>query len=188
MRSAAGRAVHRVRRWSSLVATACLVASLAACGFPGLEPEPEPLPDGMPEAIGPVIEIGGAESLGIEWRYSIYESTEGWCTRVEMAASGAGATCGVLVNGQGAGPIRVSGVGTGSGMPSQVDGWVSEEVAEVWIETNVGAVPATVMPLDAAGMAGQLFFALVPGDRRMRAAVGVDAAGQELGRASIDAP
>ena len=163
-----------------------LAALLSACAFPGLEPE---RPADMPEAIGPVVELGRGESLGVAWRYSILESTEGTCTRVEMqAALGATESCGGVIGNQGAESISLMGVGTGTGMPSQVEGFAAEEVAAVWIETDAGRVPVTLMSLEPAGLDGQVFFGLVPGDRRMRVAVAADAAGQELGRVSIEAP
>ena len=143
----------------------------------------------MPEAIGPVVELGRGQSLGVAWRYSIYESTMGLCTRVEMeAVIGTSESCGVTIGDEAAGPISVMAVGTGTGVPSQVEGYATDVVREVWIDTDAGPVPATLMSLEPGSMDGQVFFALVPGDRHIRDAVAVDASGQEVGRAAVDAP
>ncbi len=143
----------------------------------------------MPEAVGPVLQLGRGASLGVEWRYSLYESTMGLCTRVEMqGAMGTSESCGVTIGDEAAGPISVMSVGTGTGVPSQVEGYATDVVREVWIDTDAGPVPATVMSLEPASMDGQLFFALVPGDRHIRDAVAVDASGEEIGRATVDAP
>ena len=176
-------------RAGSLLA-ALLATSLTACGFPGFDPEVEPMPPpaDMPEAIGPIIEIGRGESLGVEWRYSIYQSTMGLCTRIEIDVSGSGESCGGSIGQSGPEPISVTSVGTGTGTPSQVEGYVAEDVAEVWIETDAGPVQATVMSLEPVDMEGGAFVALVPGNRRMGDAVAVDADGAELGRFSINAP
>lgn len=144
---------------------------------------------GPPEAVGPVIEIGRGESLGVAWRYSVYESTMGVCVRLELAAGGEGVSCGGgLGVDQARGAISLMGVGSGTGTPSQVEGFATDEVAAVWIETNGGRVPATLMSLGPAGLDGQIFLALIPGDRMMEAAVAIDAEGNELGRSAIDGP
>ncbi len=180
-----GRAGH----WRRLVALPLMAIAIAGCAFPGLQPEPMPTNMGRPEPIGPVIEIGRGESLGVPWRFWVYDSTLGMCTRLELDGGGGGESCGGTLGADpAAGPIGVMSVGTGTGTPSSVEGFASDEAAAVWIETNAGRVQATLMSLSPVGLNGQMFIALVPGDRRMDAAVAVDADGGELGRSDILGP
>ena len=111
------------------------------------------------------------------------------CTLLELDGGGGGESCGGTLGADpAAGPIGVMSVGTGTGTPSSVEGFASDEVAAVWIETNAGRVQATLMSLGPVGLDGQMFIALVPGDRRMDAAVAVGADGGELGRSDIVGP
>ena len=87
---------------------------------------------GGPEPIGPVTEIGRGESLGVPWRFWVYDSTLGMCTRLELDGGGGGESCGGTLGADpAAGPIGVMSVGTGTGTPSSVEGFASDEVAAV---------------------------------------------------------
>ena len=164
-----------------------LAIVLAACAFPGFEPDPVPPEAQPPQPIGPVIEVGRGEAAGVAWRYSFYESDMGACTRLETAEAGLGESCGGTV-GPGIEAMSLASVGTGTGAPSVVEGFASDDVSAVWVETDAGRVPATLMSLAPAGLDGQAFVAFVPESSRMRDVVAADADGQEVGRASIDAP
>jgi len=136
--------------------------------------------------VGPVVEIGRGVSAGIAWRYSVYESRLGMCTRAELNGREGGLNCGITFGAEPpGGAIGLMGVGTSTGMPSQVEGFASDEVAAVWIETDAGRVPATIMSLGPAGQAGQFFFALIPERRSLEEAVAVDAGGGELARVDL---
>ena len=74
-----------------------LAIVLAACAFPGFEPDPVPPEAQPPQPIGPVIEVGRGEAAGVAWRYSFYESDMGACTRIETAEAGLGESCGGTV-------------------------------------------------------------------------------------------
>ncbi len=167
--------------------TVLLATLLAACAFPAFEPDPVPPEAQPPQPVGPVIEIGRGESSGVAWRYSFYESDMGACTRLETAHAGLGESCGGSV-GPGIEAMSLASVGTSTGAPSVVEGFASDDVAAVWIETDAGRVPATLMSLAPAGLEGQAFVAFVPEARRMQEVVAADADGREVGRSSIDAP
>ena len=171
----------------SRIGVVAIGMTLVACAFPGLEPEREPPPAGMPRPIGPVVEIGTGEFEGVAWRYSIYESTHGICTRLEAGDAGTSEACGGVIAG-GPEPIALVGVGTTTDGPSHVEGHVSDEVAGVWIETHAGSVAATLMSLAPVGLDGQAFIAYVPRHWRMRDAVAVNEDRHEIGRAAIDVP
>ncbi len=134
-----------------------MAIAIAGCALPGLQPEPMPTAMGMPEPIAPVTEIGRGESLGVPWRFWVYDSTLGMCTALELDGRGGGGSCGGTLGADpAAGPIGVMSVGTGTGTPSSVEGFASDEAAAVWIETNAGRVQATLMSLGPAGLNGQM--------------------------------
>jgi hypothetical protein len=163
-----------------------LAMLLAACAFPGFDPDPVP-PEAQPQPVGPATEIGRGESAGGPWRYSVYESDMGECTRLETADVGLGESCGGSV-GPGIEAMSLSSVASSTGAPSVVEGFASDDVTAVWVETDAGRVAATLMSLAPAGREGQAFVAFVPEARRMHDVVATDAGGQEVGRSSIDAP
>jgi hypothetical protein len=163
---------------------------LAGCGLAGLgQPAIDEAVPGMPEPIGPIVEVGDGDANGVGWRYSVYESRDGTCTRLEFDDGIRGESCGPglgLLAGDRS--MGVSGVGTGTGQATHVDGFASDEVAAVWLETDAGRVRATLMPLAAAGLEGQAFLAVVPPGQRVGDAVALDAVGEELGREPVDVP
>lgn len=142
----------------------------AACTVTVVEtPDPAAIPSGEPvaqgaEAAGPITVVGSGQALDLGWRYVIYESAEGWCTQlelVEVTATG----CGDPLPAEGE---HIGGVAVGSPIGegvTPVDGIVSEEIFTVWIVAqNVGRLPATLLPLDEAGLGGQAFVAFMPPD------------------------
>ena len=173
-----------------------ITALAAGCGLvPGLQ-EPAPPrfgPMGGDEdlqPIGPVVEIGRGESLGISWRYSVHESAIGTCTTVESDGQLGGMSCGGALGPEPpGGALGVMSVGSGTGSPSTVDGFAADEVAEVWIRLeNGGRVQAALMPLAPAGMQGHMFYAVVPAGRAMREVVALGEDGEELASQPLDHP
>jgi hypothetical protein len=168
------------------------VVALSACGLIGVKGGPAPgeaelEPDTQP--IGEVIEVGSGSSLGLEWHYSVYESALGTCTVLDLSNQSGGRSCGVTLGVEGGGPITVASVASGSGMPSIVEGWATDEVAAVVIALEDGRhLPATLMSLERTGGDGVAFIAFVPEGLQMDRAVALDQAGQEIGTEVIDAP
>ena len=182
--------MSRVDRLAALLGI--LAVALASCGLAGFgQARDEPAP-GAPEPVGPIVEIGRGQGDGFSWRYSIYESTLGTCTRLETdgaLAGGAGESCGGIIGiGAGDGPLTLAGVGTGTNLPTQIEGFATEAVAEVWIETDQGPVAAAMMALGVVDLEGQAFIAFVPPGQDVGDAVALDAAGEEIGRAPVDLP
>jgi hypothetical protein len=143
-----------------------LAVALAGCGLVrDVDLEPAAIPDGPLEALGaeasgPVIELGSGRTLGVGWRYSIYQSGEGWCTQLERA-SASSSSCGDLA------PLDTAFGGVGfsgpSDGPAPVEGIVSNEVAEVWLEDSTGErFETTVMSLAAAGLDRKAFVGFGP--------------------------
>ena len=130
------------------------------------------------EATGPVIELGSGRTFGVGWRYSIYESEEGWCTQLETVTV-TSSSCGPLA------PVDsvFGGVGFGgtSDGPAPLEGIVSPEVAEVWIETSTGEqIETRLMSLAEAELDGNAFVGFAPENVTVRSVAAVDADGQVL--------
>jgi hypothetical protein len=88
----------------------------------------------------------------------VYPSDDGWCTQLETGTA-AMAGCGDVLPEEG----RAFG-GVGHSGPI-VDGIVTEETATVWvISEGGGRLPATLMPLEEAGLEGQAFVGILPED------------------------
>ena len=142
----------------------------AGCTAVSVEtPDPAAIPDGPLEAqaadaTGPVVELGSGVMQGLGWRYSMYPTGDDWCTQletVELAVSG----CGDLLPKDDA---AFGSVGHGDplgGGVVPIDGIVTAETVTVWLLADDGRrMPATLMPLDPAGLEGQAFVAFVPAD------------------------
>ncbi len=64
---------------------------------------------------------------------------------------------------------------------SPVDGIVSDDIAEVWVEISTGQRLATsLMSLGQAGLDGSAFVGFVPAGSTARNVVALDAGGNEL--------
>ena len=163
---------------------AAVALTLAGCSLVReVEPDPAAIPAASLEALGgeptgPVVELGRGRTFGIGWRYSIYESDEGWCTQLETSnVSTAG--CGQLTAEGGTfGSVGFSGASDG---PAPVEGIVSAEVAEVWIETSTGErFETTLMSLAVAGLDDKAFVGFGPENVPITRVVAVDAAGEVI--------
>jgi hypothetical protein len=149
-----------------------------------VEPDPAAIPAGPldalgGEATGPVIEVGRGRTLGVGWRYSIYQSQEGWCTQLETATV-TSSSCGPMTLEDGA---AFNGVGFGgaSDGPAPLEGMVSPEVAEVWIETSTGErIETTLMSLADAGIDGKAFVGFGPENVPVISVTALDADGNVL--------
>jgi hypothetical protein len=140
------------------------VGLLAGCDLVAVDsPDPAAIPSGsiQPEAgvaTGPAVEVGSGVASGIGWRFAVFPSEDGWCTQLEtVAVTTTG--CGDLepAAGQAFGSVGESG--------RIVDGIVTEEAATVWVIADGGGrLPATLMPLDEAGLEGLAFVGILPAD------------------------
>jgi len=169
---------------------AFLALALAGCSLVReVEPDPAAIPAGPLEALGgeptgPLIELGSGRTFGIGWRYSIYESDEGWCTQLETV-SVSSSSCGTLIPLDSVfGGIGFSGPSDG---PAPVEGIVSPEIAEVWIETSTGArFETTLMSLAEAGLDDKAFVGFGPANDPIISVTALDADGNLLG--TFEAP
>lgn len=135
-----------------------LAVGLAGCGFFGPEVRPIDPVGELPEPIGPVVEIGRGESLGVTWRYLVFESAMGFCTEIELAGGPGSASCG----GDAPGPepagsaLGLMSVGSATGSPTAIEGFATDEVEDVSIELQDGGrVQASLMPLRLRALAGR---------------------------------
>lgn len=153
-----------------VAALALALAALTGCGVAQVEtPDPAAVPDGPleahgAEATGPVVELGSGVSAGLGWRYAIYPSDDGWCTQLEMVDRTV-SVCGDLLP---TGEDAVGSVSQGdplAGGVTAIEGIVTAETATVWLLVQDGRrMPATLMPLEGAGLDGGAFLAFLPPD------------------------
>jgi hypothetical protein len=170
-----------------------LVAGCALPGFSELRGGAEPDVDVPPELqpTGPIVELGRGEMLGTHWRFVTFESRMGSCTSLETAGgSGGGTSCGgglgTLPPGQ---VVSLASMGSGTGIPTIIEGAAAGDVAAVVVETRGGdRFPATLMSLAPVAREGQVFVVVLPGDRAPRRIVAFDAAGDELGHEEVPGP
>ena len=140
------------------------VTMMAGCQIVQVEtPDPAAIPSGSLEArgaepTGPIVELGSGVTSGVGWRYVVYPSDDGWCTQLETG-SATTTGCGDLApeEGRAFGSVGHSG--------PMVEGTVTDETATVWvIAEGGGRLPATLVPLEEAGLEGQAFVGILPAD------------------------
>jgi hypothetical protein len=167
---------------------ATLLAIASACSVTVVEtPDPAAVPSGEPVAVGadatgPVTELGSGQAFDLGWRYVIYESDEGWCTElqmVEVTSTGCGADLlppeGEHIGAAGAQAPLENGV-------TPIEGVVSNDIVTVWlIDEQRGRIPATMMPLEEAGLEGQAFIGFMPPDGTPTHIQAVARSGEVLG-------
>jgi len=148
-----------------------LLIALAACTVTRVEEtNPAAIPSGTPTALGaeptgPVTLLGSGETFGLGWRYVIYEAEDGWCTELQMnertstsCAPDLEPEAGDSIGSAGALDPLESGI-------TPVEGVVTDDIVTVWIiDEQLGRIPATLMPLDDAGLEGQAFIGFMPAD------------------------
>jgi hypothetical protein len=165
-----------LRAFRPLVAGTAALVAVSACTPTTVvtSPDPAAVPSGEPTAHGPeatgpitVVGSGAAGEQGSEqgWRYVIYESADGLCTQLELAE--------VITTGCGD-PLPAEGAAMGAVTVDQalesgitpVHGIASDEIFTVWIidEQTGLRFPATLMPLDDAGLEGQAFLGMLPAE------------------------
>jgi hypothetical protein len=156
------------------------VLALAGCQIAQVEtPDPAAIPSGSLEAEGPapigdIVELGSGSTVGIGWRAAIFESDDGWCLQLEMQAV-TETGCGRLPPEEGAAFGLISHSGP------IVHGVASEETATVFlIIDSLGRVPATLMPLDDAGLEGHAFVGIAPADANVTHVMAVKLNGEIL--------
>ena len=170
--------------------TLLLLVVMTGCGIARLDggPDAAEIPGGPveaigAEAIGPVSEVGTGRTLGIGWRYAIFESNDGICTQLELSSQ-TNTGCGpppLLAEGSVIGWISDGGGPDPDAGPRPYDGVVSSDVAEVWLRTESGGrIATTLMSLAEAGIDGKAFVGFAPGDQSVTGVVAVDADGEEL--------
>jgi hypothetical protein len=158
-----------MRRRGRAPASLAVAVLLASCSVVSTEtPDPAAIPSSSlaaidREATGSVIELGSSNAEGIGWRYSVYPAGDEWCTQLELA-NGASSVCGDLLPPEAAafGPVSVTDVGPDE--RQVIDGVVSAETFTVWLIENDSQrrFPATLMPLDPAGLDGVAFLGIAP--------------------------
>ena len=145
------------------VVSACTPATVEVSPDPGAVPSGEPTAHG-PEATGPITVVGSGVTEGLGWRDVVYESADGLCEQLELAEV-VTTGCGDLLpaDGDAVGSVSVQDP-LGNGV-TPVHGFVTDEIFTVWvIDAAVGRLPATLMPLDDAGLEGQAFIGFLPPD------------------------
>ena len=154
--------------------------ALASCQIVQVEtPDLAAVPSGSLEAagaaaIGPITELGSGSTVGIGWRLATFESNDGWCLQLEMQAV-TQAGCGQVP------PEEGSAFGLISHSGPIVHGVASEETATVFlIIDSLGRVPATMMALDEAGLAGHAFVGIAPADANVTHVMAVKLNGEIL--------
>jgi hypothetical protein len=163
------------------------VTALAACSIASVEtPDPAAIPSSSltaldQDATGPPVALGSSNADGIGWRYAVYPAGEGWCTQLEVAGAVA-TTCGELLP---TGNPAFGGVGVNRIGPDDrqvIDGIASEDTFTVWLIENDSQrrVPATLLPLDPAGLEGVAFVGVVPGDMTVTHVQAMAASGEIL--------
>lgn len=163
---------------------------LASCGFLQAPPAPDPVAQGMADdtaPIGPVVEVGRGDTVDGGFRFLVWESRMGTCTKVEYAERDGPMSCGGSLD-RGGEPVALSTFGGGTG-GWEVQGLAGDEVAQLWLDTANGArVPVALMSLAPAGMDGRVFYTAVREEMRPTRLVGLDADGQVIAEVAIDAP
>jgi hypothetical protein len=154
-------------RWvvAALVSAAlvgCTVAPVASLD-PAAVPSGSLAARGEQPATGPVVELGSGSTLGVGWRYSIYESATGWCRQLETG-SAARVGCGDPLP---SGEAAFGGIGSADGGP--VEGIVTEDIATVWLVDgrSNARVPAIMLSLENAGLPGSAFVGFAPEELRV---------------------
>ena len=166
---AGGSIPNVLRSLLPIAVGATMLAAASACTVVHVEsPDPAAVPSGEPvaigaEATGPVTELGSGQAFEMGWRYVIYESAEGWCTELQMAERNSTGCGSDLVPPEGEHLSAPGAVARLEGGVTPVEGVVSEEIVTVWIiDEKAGRIPATLMPLDEAGLEGQVFVGFMP--------------------------
>lgn len=148
-----------MRSRAALLAAATLL--LVACQPAEVEetptPDPAAIPSGSPEAqgaiaTGPIVELGSGVMSGLGWRYVAYPSDTGWCTQLETAGAVESA-CGVGA------PEEGSAFGFVGEHGRVIHGIATADATTVWlVVNNTPTVPAVLMSLSDAGVAGGVAF------------------------------
>jgi hypothetical protein len=169
-----------------------LAFAMAGCAIARVEEaDVGEIPDGPPTVVGggfePISDIfvvGTGRTNGVGWRYSAFESTEGWCTQFETARF-ASSGCGDFDEPADS-PFRTIGIGESGAGFLVVDGVVTSDVEQVWIETAAhGRLPAQLLALRPAGMDAQAFVVITSDAVRPVRAIAIGADGQVLETAEL---
>ena len=160
---------------------------LAGCSFLNPQPGQDPAVPGMDEdtaPLGPVVEVGRGQTVRGEFRYLVWESRLGTCTRVEFADGDGPMSCGGTLRSLQSVELSSFGGGTGGW---DVEGRARDEVAEVWLDVETGArVPVPLLSLARAGLDGQVFYTAVAEEMRPVRLVALDADGEVIAEVPID--
>jgi hypothetical protein len=160
-----------LRAFRAISAGIVLIVTVSACEPAAVEVEPDPsaVPSGEPvahgaEATGPITVVGSGQALDLGWRYVVYESADGWCSQLELAEV-ISTGCGDVALGEDDHLTSVDIQEPLSNGATPVTGIVSDEIVTVFlIDERVGRLPATLVPLDEAGLEGQAFVGFMPSD------------------------
>lgn len=170
---------------SILVAGLSLLLSGCALGRLGGPQDPSRVPDGAPkpqgvEAVGPVTVLGEGVSRGIGWRYSVFESVDGWCTHVEMGDGSGSIGCGGLL------PEPEDGFGAVGSNGELFEGVVSTDVTEVALQATDGRMlRATLMSMEPVGVDAHAFVVGVPHEGDAASLLALDEGGEVVERFDV---
>lgn len=114
------------------------------------------------------------------WRFSIYESVDGWCTQLETETLRGAGCGGELVPADGEVLMGIA-AGSGAGEAHHWSGIAPGRVAQVWLHAEGGRRhQATLMDLAATGADAWAFVVFAPPDIRAQSLVALDAHGEIL--------
>lgn len=164
-----------------------LALTVSSCQLFQPAPDPAVPPPVGPEPIGPVIIIGqGIVPGGAPWRYSVYESRDGWCTQLETGQGGQ-TNCGVSFDIPQGRHVVLGGGGSATGIRDSYEGLASTEVAEVWLEgPGEVRVATALMEPGPVGKEVRVFVAFVPARTPISWIVAFDESGVEVDRVEVD--
>lgn len=162
------------------------VVLVGGCTIASVEtPDPAAVPSGPlgvpPDATGPAVELGSGQAEGLGWRLAIAPSGNDWCTELEVAGTALGG-CGDLLPQGDAAFGSVGSTDMGPNGTQVVEGIAAERVVTVWLVENdtQRRFPATLMPLDPAGVDGVAFVGFVPADMEVTHLLAVAMSGEIL--------
>lgn len=169
-------------RWGALPATV-LLAGCALLQPPNPDPAVPRMEDDI-APLGPIVEIGRGETVKGAFRYLVWESRIGTCTKIEYADGDGSSSCGGTL--EVVQTVELSSYGGGTG-GWDVEGRASDEVAELWLEAENGVrTPVSLISLEAAGHDGQVFYVAVAEHLRPARVIALDADAEVIAEVPID--
>lgn len=192
-----------MERGGCLATGAALMASLLLVGCTLLQPVPDggvPIDEldtepihgaaelGQGPVVGPVVEIARGRVAGNEFRLTVHQTPDGLCTEM-VYGNGGGGSCGPRPGGVLGENFGMVSSGAQIGIPAEVSGIVSADVASIRIELSEGPpARAILLSLEPLELDDQVFLAFLPVGSIPAAIVAVGEDGSILERFALDAP